>query len=125
MPAFAALTLKNNAATDVVFSPSNIQNGITRYTTQDSVYDARSVITTSVTLPKTGGQVARLKQKIVIPVMDAVDATKKIGECFANIDVVFPKQASETQRLNLRAYVKNLTADAVSTAAYQYLEDTY
>jgi hypothetical protein len=57
--------------------------------------------------------------------MDAVDTTKKIAEAYADITVVLPKQATLTNRLDLRAYAKSLLADAVSTAAFTDFEAIY
>lgn len=126
MTAFAALTLQNNAAANVVFNPQSIDGaGVARYMTSESVYDARKVVTMSVQLPKNGSNVVRIKQKVAIPIMDSVDATKKVGEAYVNIESVIPKLASETTRLDLRKFADTLLANAVSTAAFQNLEAIY
>lgn len=126
MTAFASLTLVNNAAANVVFAPQSIDaNGVATWLTSDSIYDAKQKVTMSLSLPKNGSSVARLKQRIMIPIMDTVDTTKKIAEAYADVTVVIPKQASETQRLDLRKFVEKLTANAVSTDAYQYLQSQY
>lgn len=126
MSAFATLTLQNNAAGNVVFSPSSIDsNGVATWFAPSSIYDARWKTTTSVSLPKNGSTVARVKQKIVIPVMDAIDATKKIAEGYVNIEYVFPKQMSETNRLDLRKLLDTLSTNVITTAAVQSLESIY
>lgn len=126
MSAFAALTLQNNAAANVTFNPQSLDSsGVATYITSDSVFDARKKVTMSVALPKNGSSVIRIKQKVVVPVMDAVDATLKVGEAYCNIEAVIPKQASETVRLDLRKYADTLLQNAVSTAAFQNLEAIY
>jgi len=126
MSAFATLTLQNNAAANVVFSPVSIDaSGVATWLTSDSVYDAKKSVTMSVSLPKKGGSVSRIKQKIVIPIMNSVVTTQKDGEIIANVEVVIPKIASSTDRLDARKYVQTLVADAVSTAAFTNLESIY
>lgn len=123
MTAFAALSLTNNAAVAVVFNPQAIDSsGVAKWLTSDAVFDAKKSVTMSVSLPKNGSSVSRVKQKIVVPVMDAVDATKKVGEAYIYVEAVFPKQASETIRLDLRKYADTLLTNAVTTAAYQSFE---
>lgn len=126
MSAFAALTLPNNAAVNVVFSPQSIDsNGVATWMTQDSVYDARSVITSSLKLPKNNSSMVRIKERIVVPVMDSVNPSLKLGESIVNIDVALYKGSSETHRLDLRKYAEKLIADAINTAAFQKLESIY
>lgn len=126
MSAFATLTLKNNAVADVVFNPQSIDsNGIAKWLTNDSVYDARKSATMLVSLPKNGSSVARIKQRVMIPIMDTVDTSKKVAEAYINIESVIPKLASETVRLDLRAAGKTLLENAVSTAAFTNLESIY
>lgn len=126
MSAFASLTLVNNAAANVVFNPQSIDSqGLATWLTSDSVYDAKKKVTMLVSLPKNGSTVARVKQRIMVPIMDSVDATLKVGEAYANIEVVFPKNCSETIRLDLRKYADTLLTNAISTAAFQNLEAIY
>lgn len=125
MSAFANVTLLNNAAANVVFAPQSLDGGVATWLTSDSVFDAKKKLTMSVSLPKNGGQVSRVKQKIVIPIMDPVDTTLKVAELYANLEFVIPKQASETQRLDLRKHCSTLVDNAISTAAHQFLESIY
>lgn len=127
MSAIAVLALKNNAAVSQTFSPSGIdQSGVASWqTTSESIYDARRKVTQSVNLPKNGSSVVRVKQKIALPVMDAIDNTKKAGEMYANIEYVFPKNASLTGRLDLRAHVAELTSAGVTTDAVSNFENAY
>lgn len=123
MTAFASLSLLNNAATAVVFAPSTKDGGVATWLAPGAVYDARSKVTMSLSLPKQTTTVVRIKQRVSIPIMDSIDATKKVGEAYVNIEAVIPKNASETTRLDLRKFADQLLMNAVSTAAYQNFEN--
>jgi hypothetical protein len=125
MPAIAALVLKDNTATDVTFTPAGQTNGVTTFMTNDSVFDAKRKVTTSVALPKPGSSVARIKFKCTVPVMDPVDTTKKVAEIVLNVDAVIPKQASVTQRVDARNFVRDLMAHANVTTMFASLENYY
>lgn len=125
MSAFLPLTLVNNAAVNVVFSQTSNKDGIAMWHSSDAVYDAKKVVTMSLALPRQGSTVARIKQKIVIPVMDTVDVTKKVSEAYIFIETVLPKNASETVRMDTNAYARSLLSNAVSTAAFQSLQGVY
>jgi len=126
MSAFGTLTLQNNAAANVVFNPASIDsNGVANWYVTNSIFDARWKATMQVTLPKNGSQVARVKQRVVMPIMDTVDTTKKVGEAYAMVEFVLPKQATETNRLDLRKLIDTLLQNAVTTAAVQNLESIY
>lgn len=126
MSAFAAITLQNNAAANVVFNPAALgSDGVAKWFTADSVYDAKQSVTMSLSLPKNGSQVVRVKQKVVVPIMDTVNPSLKVAEAYANVEFVLPKNASETVRLDLRKYVSTLLTNAVTTAAVQSLEAIY
>jgi hypothetical protein len=126
MTAFAALSLANNAAAAQSFTPAVIDSvGVAKWLGTETILDGKKSVTMSVALPKNGSNVVRMRQRVAIPIMDAVDTTKKIAEAYADITVVLPKQATLTNRLDLRAYAKNLLADAVSTAAFTDFEAIY
>lgn len=126
MTAFASLTLVNNAAANVTFIPTGIDpKGVATWMTNDAVYDSRRKVTMSVSLPSNSGSVIRVKQKVTVPVMDAIDTTKKVGEAYVYIESVFPKLASQTTRLDLRKFADTLLTNAVSTAAFTDFENIY
>lgn len=125
MSAFAALSLQNNAAVAQTFNPQSIDAGVSVWLGTEPVLDAKKKVTMSVNLPKNGSTVSRVKQRITVPVMDTVDATKKIAEAYVDMVFVLPKQASETIRLDLRKYADQLLTNAVTTAAVQNLEAIY
>lgn len=126
MSAFANLTLVDFAAANRVFTPSSIdQAGVARYQTSDAVFDAKNAVTVQVTLPKNGGTVCRVKEKIVVPIMDAVDTTKKVSETIVSIEFVFPKNSSLVQRRDAKALAVSLLGNAVTTAAVESFESIY
>jgi hypothetical protein len=126
MTAFATISLLNNAAVEQAFTPQSIDSvGVANWLDAGTTFDSKRKVSMSVSLPRNGGTVSRIKQKVTIPVMDSIDTTKKVAEAYVIIEAVIPKLASETIRLDLRAMAKDLLNDAVSTAAYQNLEAIY
>lgn len=126
MSAFASLTLQNNAAANVVFTPSAIdKDGVATWYGTGAVLDARPRATLKVSNPKTGSSVARVTGKVVVPVMDIVDTTKKVADVIGSFEFVLPKQATETQRLDIRKLVDTMIENAITTAAVQYVESIY
>jgi len=126
MSAFATLTLKNSANVDVSFVPSAIdQNGVANWMTSAASFDAKQKASLAVKLPKNGSSVVRVSGRIMQPVMDAVDTTKRVAEGVANFELILPKQMTETDRLDLRKKLETLLTNAVSTAAVQNFESIY
>lgn len=124
MPAFAAITL-NDGTADIIFTPRTIDgNGVAKWETSASYIGTRTVVTSSVT-NAAKSRVVRVKQKVVVPIADPVDASAISGEIVVNIDVVMPKNCSSTYRTNARNFLKNLAASAVTIAAIQDAEHVY
>lgn len=126
MTAFADLTLTDSSAVAQTLKPVIIDStGVAKWLGTESVLDGKKSATMSMSLPKNGSPVARLRQRITIPVMDTVDTNKKIGDAYVNVEYVLPKQASLAQRLDLRAYLVDLSGEAVTTAALTNFESIY
>lgn len=126
MTAFAALTLKNNAGTDVVFNPLTIdQTGVASWATSDARFDAKSIVTVSTKTPSARQPKARIKLKVTVPVMDAIDTTKKIDEIIATCEIAIPKNSDSTLRANARKHIETLLAHAVSTTFVTSFEGVY
>lgn len=125
MTAFAVLSLANNAAAAQSFTPANISDGVAKWMGTETILDGKKSVTMSVTHPKNGSNVVRVRQRVAIPIMDAVNTSLKVAEAYADITIVLPKQATLTNRLDLRAYTQNLLANAVSTAAFTDFEAIY
>lgn len=126
MSAFAPISLKDQFTVERTFNPQSIDSaGVATWLDTALSFDEKCKVSMSVSLPRNGGTVARIKQKITVPVMDAVDTTKKIAETYVIIEAVIPKIASQDIRRKLKAMASDLLADAVTTAAYDNLESIY
>lgn len=126
MSAFATLTLQNNAAANVVFTPNSIDSlGVAAWFAPGTVLDARPRATLSVKNPKGTSNVARVTGKVAVPIMDLIDPSKKVAEVLGTFEFVLPKQATETQRLDIRKMVDTMLTSAVVTAAVQNVEAIY
>lgn len=125
MPAFAVLTLTDSASANIAFNPTAIKDGVARWLGPETVYDGKKSVSQSVSVPKNGSSVIRVKQRISIPLMDTVDATKKIGEAYVNVEYVMPKQAPLATRLDLKAFLIDLTGESLTTSALTSFESAY
>jgi len=129
MTAFATITIDDGQSTPaaVDFVPSNIDpNGVAHLFDEGSAgFDSRRQISLGVKLPKTGGAVARVTAKVVIPIMDETDSSLKVGEGIANVEFVIPKRMTDSQRADLLAFCQNFLADASVIAAANSLESIY
>lgn len=126
MSAFANLVLVNNAAANVTFTPANIDSdGVATWYSTGTVLDARPRASILVRNPKGNSNVARVTGKVVVPIMDTVETTKKVAEVVGSFEFVLPKQASETQRLDIRKMVDTMITNAITTNAVQYIESIY
>lgn len=127
MTAFAAILLDDSVPTSVTFAPSAIdQQGVAKlFETGVSEFDARRAISLSVRLPKVGGSVARVTSKVVIPVMNGGSPNLKIGEVIGTCEFVIPKGATDLQRADILAFVKDFLDDPSMVAAVNNLESIY
>lgn len=126
MSAFATLSLLNNAAAEQTFTPANIDSsGVAKWLGTETILDGKKSATMSVALPKNGSTVVRVKQRVMIPIMDTVDTSKKIADAYVDMVFVLPKQATSTNRLDLLAYAKDFLADATTIAAVTNFESIY
>lgn len=126
MSAFANLTLKNNATTDVVFNPLTIDSaGIASYGSSDPIFDKKTFVSISSKVPNARTNKARLKLKITHPLMDVVDPNLKVDEAIATVDLSFPKNMGQAARRDLKAYISTLVTNAVTTAFVDNFEGIY
>jgi len=126
MSAFAALSLQNNAAATVTFNPLTIDSsGVASWATSDAIYDAKSIVTVSTKVPNSKSTKARLKAKVVVPLMDSVNTTLKVDELVINLDMAIPKNMGLTPRLDARKYIDTLVQNALVTAFLTSFEGVY
>ncbi len=127
MSAFAAVQLKNQAATEVTYSPADIDptTKVARWLGAGSVYDARAQVTLSVTYPKGNSTKVRVRGKISVPIMDTVDTTKKVDENIATFEFSLSKKSSLLQRQDLRASLADFCIDTIVVKAIEDFESVY
>lgn len=139
MPAFAALTLADGAATPVnhTFSPVNVRDGIAKWADRSGgIPVGYPTITASLKEPtnKVGSKNYRETIKVVFPVLEQTSPSTATGiqpaptkafDLIANIEFVMPERATTQNRKDILAFVKNLLANSVATAAVQDLDPVY
>lgn len=134
MPAFASVTLTDAAAANVVFAPLSLdQNGVGRLAgtashsasaASVSGFAAKRQFTTSVSLPKNGSKVVRVKQKVSIPQFNAASGLKT-GDVIANLEFVIPADADATDIADVLAHSASLLGNALTDAAVNDFENVY
>jgi hypothetical protein len=127
MTQFQTLTVKDSLAADVNFNATviNYVNGVATWRTTGTNFDTSAAITFSMSLPTAKSTRTRIKEKVVIPVVNVLDATKKDDEIIVNIEFIIPKSATLLQRQNARAFASNLLAGAVTSNATDNLAGVY
>lgn len=115
MTAFATLTLNDGTADRAFLAKTLVGNLATWRYGAGTYFNADHQITMSFSLPKPGGQVVRVKQKVVVPVMDPLVESSKIADIVCNIDILMPVKATAAARTIAYNYVKNLLANAVTS----------
>jgi hypothetical protein len=127
MPAFANLSLKNQAATEVVYTPADIDpaTGVARYLGAGANYDARPQVTVSTSYPKGNSTKVKVKGKIVFPVMDILDTTKKVDENIATFEFSLSKTSALLTRQDLRAALADFLIDPVVITGIEGFESVY
>lgn len=127
MPAFANLSLKNQAATEVVYTPADIDpsTGVARYLGAGASFDARPQVTVSTSYPKGNSTKVKIKGKVVFPVMDAIDTTKKVDENIAQFEFSLSKGSALITRQDLRAALADFLVDPVCVTAVENFESVY
>ncbi|DAD51380.1 coat protein [ssRNA phage Zoerhiza.1_16] len=117
MTAFASQNLKNAAGSNVAFAPQTINpsNGVASWATSaETVYDLKSFLSISSSVPSAKSSKARLRVKISVPMTlsDAGGTYYKADEAIATLDIAIPKNMDLTYRQNLQAFMKSVLTDA-------------
>lgn len=126
MPAFSTLQLKNQAGTEVSYSPVSIDpsSSMAKWLGAGASLDARAVVTGSVALPTGKSTRVRTRHKVTIPVMDSITG-QKIDEVIVQVDFSIPKNCPLLDRQNARAAMADLLVDPVMVAAIENFESVY
>lgn len=132
MPAIAALTINDGAATPVAhtFSPANIDvAGVAKW--EDRVGGVPlgfPTVTLSMRRPSKASRNYRLTAKVVYPVTETIAPSNfpsKAYDLIGTVEFVLPDRASLQQRKDLAAFVKNYLANAVITSCVENLDSVY
>lgn len=124
MTAFASQNLKNNAGTNVAFAPQTINstNGVAQWATSaETVYDLKSQLSISSSVPSAKSSKARMKVKISVPftLLGSDGVTPyKADEAIATLDIAIPKNMVLLDRQNLQAYMKSVLTDAAFVTSF-------
>lgn len=126
MPAFSTLNLKNQAAVETAFNPTTIDpsSKVATWLSAGSTLDNKSSASHSVLLPTGKATRVRIKQKLLIPVIDSVTGLK-IDDQMVNIEFSLPKNGALADRQNLRAFAADFLTDPVVVAAIENFESVY
>ncbi len=73
----------------------------------------------SLSVKENSSGTTRITGKLVLPAMDAVDATVKSFETIGSFEMVFPNRASLQRRKDQKAMLIDFASDAVVTAAVE------
>lgn len=127
MPAFATLQLKNQAATEVSYSPADIDpaSNVAKWLGAGASYDARPQVTLSVSYPKGNATKVKVRGKISVPIMDPVVTTQKVDELIGTFEISLPKISALIDRQNLRAALADFLVDATVIAGVENFESVY
>lgn len=75
----------------------------------------------SLSVKENASGTIRISGKLVLPAMDAVDATVKSFETLGSFEMVFPNRASLVRRKDQKSMLIDFLSDAVVTAAVETL----
>lgn len=124
MPAIAVLSLTNGDDTAVPFTPMGIDSsGVATFMSSAATFDARSKVTASVSLPRVGSSVSRLKYKVVVPILDSTGV--KTGEIPVEVSAIIPKGASASHANDALAFTRALLASTAVSMAFETQEAFY
>lgn len=134
MPAFGNVVLADGASTPVnhTFSPVKIDGDVASYADRSLGVPVKYYTLSASNRDPSGGngQVNREQFSIAVPVVaDGSDPSVKAGTVLrtSRFDCTFLIPASSTlqERKDIRAFAKNLMADALITAMVENLEHVY
>lgn len=137
MPAFSALTLLDGATTPVshTFNPLTLIGNEAKYVDRvTGITLGYPVVTFQTSQPGKQSTMSKVRFKIAMPVMEVVNAATYNGITPAPTkayDMTFdgtfflPQRSTLQDRKHIRAFVKNILADALVTALVETQETVY
>ncbi len=126
MPAFATLSLKNQAGTETAFAPVSIDPStkVASWLGAGATLDSKSGSSISTVLPTGKATRVRVKTRVTIPVIDPVTGLK-VDEMLVNTEYSIPKNSALADRQNLRAFNADFQTDSTVIAAIENFESVY
>lgn len=137
MPAIAAVTINDGAATPVAhtFNPVNIVGDVAKLADRSGgIALGYPVITQSIRAPGNGLRTYKVVQRVIVPTLEVTSPSTSTGiqpaptlayNLLCNLEWVLPERSSLQERKNLLAYVKNYLAHANTTVAVQDFDALY
>lgn len=137
MSTIGSVTLNDGATTPVAhtFAPAGVKNAIAKWQDRSGgISIGFPTITMSLREPTKASKVYKVTTKVVLPVLEVTSPSTSTGiqpaptkayDLLATVEVVMPERASEQNRKDLLAYVRNFLANAVVTNGVQTLEPVW
>lgn len=134
MAAIQNIVIKDGAATpaDHTFGPAYNDGVLSRWNDRSGgIVVGFPELSLGVKLPVNGSQTQRYTAKVAVPVLEQTSPSTSTGiqpaptvayTMLATVDFVLPVRATQQNRKDLLAYLKNFMATAVITSAVQDLE---
>jgi len=137
MPAFSTITLNDGQATPVAhsFSPNVLNGELATY--QDRVGGIAlgyPVVSLTSTEPNKNSRVAKVRAKLVVPVLETVTGSSTGGfapaptrayDLTADMTFFLPERSTLAQRKDILAYAKNLLSNAIMTNLVETQDKVY
>lgn len=127
MTQFVSLILPDSTPTDKTFAVGSINYGqnLATWILSGASFDASTFL--SLSFKPASSNVARTKvrARLVLPIMDAVNTTKKVDEIILEISASIPKTATLQQRKDARVFLRGLQSQSVWTNAIDSFEGVY
>lgn len=137
MSAIAALTLANGEATPVnkTFSVIGVKNQVAKWQDKSGgISIGFPTVTFSLRDPSKANKTSKLTAKVVYPVLEVTSpstasgiqpAPTKAYDLLATVEIVMPERATQADRKNIAAFMKNLLGHSIITAATADLEQIW
>lgn len=137
MPAFSSITINDGATTPVahVFAPLTLIGNEAKYTDRSTgITVAYPTVTLVTTQPSKNSRLSKVRARIVVPVMEVVNASTYNGitpaptkayEMTCDMTFFLPERCTLQQRKDIKAYAVNFLNNAVATSLIETQETVY
>lgn len=137
MPGFANITLNDGAGTPVahVFAPNTLDGLMSTFADRSGgISVGYPTVTIVSTVPSKTSRLYKVRAKIVMPVLEVVNsstfsgitpAPTKAYDMTATVEFFVPERSTLQQRKDIRAFMQNFLANAITTALVETQESIY